>query len=147
MWDPQRLPTLLASATCYRDRFAFLIIMELNRWQKSILTVAAIGQLTKGNVGFEDLPPMVMESCIFWDITSCSPLKVNGCFRGIYSLYLQGGRIREIRRYLCLTPPFALLPRSLYYSILKTDAIFSSKRRLTFNELHGFIPQKTVLLM
>jgi hypothetical protein len=49
--------------------------MGLNRRQKSILTVAAIGQLIKGNVGFEDLPLVLTKTCIFWDITSCSPLK------------------------------------------------------------------------
>jgi hypothetical protein len=29
------------------------------------------------NVGFEVLTFMVMETSIFWDITPCSPLKVN----------------------------------------------------------------------
>jgi hypothetical protein len=28
-------------------------------------------------VGFEVLTPVVMKSAIFWDITACSPLKVN----------------------------------------------------------------------
>jgi hypothetical protein len=29
------------------------------------------------NVGFEGLTAVVMKSTIFWDITPCSPLKVN----------------------------------------------------------------------
>jgi hypothetical protein len=32
-----------------------------------------------------------MESTIFWDITTCSPLKVNRRFGGTYRLHLQGG--------------------------------------------------------
>jgi hypothetical protein len=34
---------------------------------------------------------------LFWDITPCSPLKVNGRFGGIYRLHLQGGRISRTR--------------------------------------------------
>jgi hypothetical protein len=48
-------------------------------------------------VGFKVLTAVVMESTIFWDITPCSPLKVNGRFGGTYHLYLQGRRIREAR--------------------------------------------------
>jgi hypothetical protein len=34
--------------------------------------------------GFEVLTAVVMKSTIFWDITPCSPLKVNQRFGGIY---------------------------------------------------------------
>jgi hypothetical protein len=34
-------------------------------------------------VGFEVQPAMVMKSSIFWNITSCSPLKVNRRFGGV----------------------------------------------------------------
>jgi hypothetical protein len=33
---------------------------------------------------------VVMKSSIFWDITSCSPVKVNRRFGGTYRLHLQG---------------------------------------------------------
>jgi hypothetical protein len=38
-----------------------------------------------------------MKSNIFWDITLCSPFKVNRRLGGIYRLHLQGGRISRIR--------------------------------------------------
>jgi hypothetical protein len=39
-------------------------------------------------VGFEVLTAVVMKSTIFWDITSCSPLKVNRRFGRTYRLHL-----------------------------------------------------------
>jgi hypothetical protein len=47
--------------------------------------------------GFDVLTAMVMNSSIFWDITSCIPLKVNRRFEGICRLYLQGRRISQAR--------------------------------------------------
>jgi hypothetical protein len=38
-----------------------------------------------------------MKSIIFWDITPCSPLKINRRFGGIYRLNLQGRRISRAR--------------------------------------------------
>jgi hypothetical protein len=32
----------------------------------------------------------IMKSTVFWDITSCSPVKFNRRFGGTYGLYLQG---------------------------------------------------------
>jgi hypothetical protein len=34
-----------------------------------------------------------LKSTIFWDITLCSPLKINRHFGGTYRLYIQGERI------------------------------------------------------
>jgi hypothetical protein len=48
-------------------------------------------------VGFEVLTPVVMKSTVFWDITMCSPLKVNRRFGGTYRLHLQGRRIIQAR--------------------------------------------------
>jgi hypothetical protein len=48
-------------------------------------------------VGFEVLTPVVINSTIFWNITPCSLLKVNGCFRGTYRLHLQGRRMIRSR--------------------------------------------------
>jgi hypothetical protein len=42
------------------------------------------------------LTAVIMKSTIFWDITLCSPLKVNRRFGGIYRLHLQG-RISRAR--------------------------------------------------
>jgi hypothetical protein len=44
------------------------------------------------------LTAVVMKSSVFWDITLCSPLKVNRCFVGIYCLHLQGRRVRQARK-------------------------------------------------
>jgi hypothetical protein len=40
-------------------------------------------------VGFEVFTAVVIKSTVFWDITPCSPLKVNRRFGGTYSLYLE----------------------------------------------------------
>jgi hypothetical protein len=38
-----------------------------------------------------------LKSTIFWDITPCSLLKVNPCFRGTCRLHLQGRKIKRAR--------------------------------------------------
>jgi hypothetical protein len=43
---------------------------------------------TIGCVVFEVLTAVAMKCTIFWDITPCSPLKVNRCFGGTLRLYL-----------------------------------------------------------
>jgi hypothetical protein len=49
------------------------------------------------DVGIEVLTAVVMKSTIFWDITPCSPLKVNRRFGGKYRLNLQSRRISRPR--------------------------------------------------
>jgi hypothetical protein len=44
-------------------------------------------------VGFEVLTAVVLKSTIFWDITPCSPLRINRPLGGAYSLSLQGRKI------------------------------------------------------
>jgi hypothetical protein len=51
-----------------------------------------------GDVGFEVLTPMVMKSSVVWDITPCSPVKVNERSAGTWRLHLQGPRISQVRR-------------------------------------------------
>jgi hypothetical protein len=46
---------------------------------------------------FEDLTEVVIKSVVFWDITLCSPLKVNGRFGGICRLNMQGRKITELK--------------------------------------------------
>jgi hypothetical protein len=48
-------------------------------------------------VGFEVLTAVVMKSSIFWDITPCSPLKVNRSFGGTCRFHLQGRKISLAR--------------------------------------------------
>jgi hypothetical protein len=70
-----------------------------------------------------------LKSFTFWDITPCSPSKVNRRFGGTCRLHLQGQRISQARSQ-CESQPTS---REL------------STCRLTFNELHGVISQKIVL--
>jgi hypothetical protein len=79
-------------------------------------------------VGFEVLTAVVMKSSIFWDVSPCSPLKVNRRF---------GEHVASIFRVSsgsCLA----------YSSTLKVEATCSSETS-TINGLHGVIPQKTEL--
>jgi hypothetical protein len=70
-----------------------------------------------------------LKSTIFWDITPCSPLKVNRCFGGTYRLHLQDRRIRRARNQW------------------QAERYVPPKRRLTCNGLHGVISQKIVLFI
>jgi hypothetical protein len=86
---------------------------------------------SKMYAGFVVLTAMVMKSSIFWDITSCSPLKVNQHFGGKCRLHIQVLK-RKFLAWLILRPwiwRWHLPP----------------KRRLTFNGLYCVTPQKTEL--
>jgi hypothetical protein len=48
-------------------------------------------------IGFQVLTTVITKSSIFWDITPCSPLKVNRPFGVTYCLHLQGRRISWAR--------------------------------------------------
>jgi hypothetical protein len=41
---------------------------------------------------------LYLKSTIFWDITSCSPLKVSRRLGGTYRLHLQGQRIIRVKK-------------------------------------------------
>jgi hypothetical protein len=49
-------------------------------------------------LGFEVLAAVVIKSSILWDITPCSPLKVNRRFGETYRLHLLGRRISQTRK-------------------------------------------------
>jgi hypothetical protein len=48
-------------------------------------------------VGFEVLIPVVIKSSIFWNITLCSPLKVNGSWEGTCRIHFQGRSVSQAR--------------------------------------------------
>jgi hypothetical protein len=48
-------------------------------------------------VEFKALAAMIMKGSVCWDITRCSPLKVNRRFGGVYHLHLKGLRISQAR--------------------------------------------------
>jgi hypothetical protein len=68
------------------------------------------------------------KSSIFWDITHCSPLKVNRRFGGTYRL--------------CLSPAFTLVSCSTYCSTLKMEAMCSSETSADFQRTtRHYIPE------
>jgi hypothetical protein len=77
-------------------------------------------------VGFEVLTAVVMKSSNFWDITPCSPLKVNRRFGGTCLLHVQGQRIRQARSMKGIKQSSALLTLQP-----KIEATCSSKRQVT----------------
>jgi hypothetical protein len=97
-----------------------------------------------------------MRSSIFWDITSCSPLKVSRRFGVICRFHLKGLRKNQARykhetgiasRALIAIPASCLylsllnhLPRSWRRHVLP-------KRRFTFSGQHGIMSQKTGLFI
>jgi hypothetical protein len=77
------------------------------------------------DVGFGVLTTVVMKTIIFWDITLCSPLKVNR---------------------LCLTPAFILVSCSGYSSALTMEAIYSYETSVDFQRtILPYIPEDSTL--
>jgi hypothetical protein len=66
---------------------------------------------------------LIKKSPVFWDMTLCSPLKVNWRFGGTYRFHLS------------------------LFDPEKGGDMFPLKRRLTFNGLHSVILQKIVLFI
>jgi hypothetical protein len=88
-------------------------------------------------VQFEVLTGVVMKSTIFWDITPCSPLKVNRRFGGTCRLHLQG----------CLPPAFTLVSCLVHSSILNMQANCSSENSGDFQRtIERYIPEDRTLL-
>jgi hypothetical protein len=77
---------------------------------------------------------MVMKSSIFWDITRCSPLKVNQRFGETCRLHLQGLGISKARN-----QRKSRWQAELCWSFWQH---VPPKRPLTFSGLHGAISQK-----
>jgi hypothetical protein len=62
-----------------------LLVCAVTPWRRSWTT---IWEIMPYHAWFEVLKTVVMKSTIFWDLTSCSPLKVNRRFGGTYRLHL-----------------------------------------------------------
>jgi hypothetical protein len=85
---------------------------------------------------FEVLTAVLMKSTIFWDITPCSPLKINGRFGGTYRLHLQ----------LYLPSAFTLVSCSAYFSTMKMEAACSSQTSINFQRnTRRYIPEDITL--
>jgi hypothetical protein len=98
---------------------------------------------------------VVMKSSVFWDITTCSPLKVSRCFRGTYRLHFQGriSRARYQREAGCKQVGSAChLPSCWYLARLilrpwRWRRYVPSKRLSTVNGLHFVTSQMTKLFI
>jgi hypothetical protein len=77
----QALPEFASSETPLRCPTSF-------QWKSHRIS---LGHTEKRQIilGFEVLAAVVMKRIIFWDITPCSPLKVNRSFGGIYRIHFQ----------------------------------------------------------
>jgi hypothetical protein len=76
--------------------------------------------------GFEVLTAVVMKSTVFWDVTSCSPLKVSWCFRGLPSSFI--------------------LVSCLAYLTMKLEAICMSEMSVDFQWITWcYIPEDSTL--
>jgi hypothetical protein len=85
----------------HRARWWSILISWITTVLKRISTISTFFVKRSTNetllyVGFEVLTAVVMENTVLWDITPCSPLKVNRRFGGAYRLHLQG-RISRAR--------------------------------------------------
>jgi hypothetical protein len=88
-----------------------------------------------------------MKSSILWDITPCSPLKANRRFGGT-CLHLQGQRISQARKQLCLPPAFKLVSCLAHSSILKREATCSSETSVAFQRTtRRYIPHDRTRLL
>jgi hypothetical protein len=84
------------------------------------------------DVGFEVLTEVVMTCSISWDITPCSPLKVNRRFGGTYLLHLQSFDCCLLHAGFCLA----------YSSTLKMEATCSSEKSVDFQRAtRCYIPE------
>jgi hypothetical protein len=70
-------------------------LLNWNNYVKTYRRLSVILTDTIKHVGFEVLTVVVMKSSVFWDITTCSPLKVNQRFGETCCLHLQGWRVSQ----------------------------------------------------
>jgi hypothetical protein len=88
-----------------------------------------------------------MKNAIFWDITLCSPLKVNRHFGGTYCLCLQGPRIRRERNQLKGRRQAELVFCLDYSSTLKMEATCSPEKSVDFQRTtRRYIPDDSSTL-
>jgi hypothetical protein len=89
---------------------------------------------------------VVMKGSIFWDITPCSPFKVNPCFGGICHVHIQDRRICQARNEHEAGSK-KRSARLAYSSLLKIDVTCSSETSvdLQLTAWH-YIQEDTTLL-
>jgi hypothetical protein len=79
----------------------------------------------------------LIKSSVFWNVTPCSPMKVNGRFGGTYRLHFQGRWVSQKRNEHELGSKHSSSGWSLHGAlalILKMEAICSSKMSVDFHQ-------------
>jgi hypothetical protein len=100
-----------------RNCEAGLRLAPLNIWSSNDVWYPKICLKNCKNFGFEILTAVTLESSIFWDITPCSPAKVNRRFGGICHLHFQGLRLNQAENQqlaACFMPVFCLKMKMIY---------------------------------
>jgi hypothetical protein len=87
---------------------------------------------------------VAMKNCIFWDITSCNPLKVNGRFGGKCGPHLQERKISEVRNQHEECSKITYLT---YSSTLNMEVIYLSKRRLSYVPQDGTLNRSSFSML
>jgi hypothetical protein len=80
----------------------------------------------------------------FWDITPCSPLRDNQCFRGTRWFHLQSRIINQARNHHESGRKKSWFLAWIILPHIRWREHVPPKRLLTFKVLHGVIPQKKV---
>jgi hypothetical protein len=75
-------------------------------------------------------PCFVTKCSVFWDVTKCSPMKVNLRFVELHRFQLQCQRVNQVRNQP--TASFMLISFLIYLLTLKMDVIFSSETSVDF---------------
>jgi hypothetical protein len=89
---------LVWSITGTSGNFLSILVLARHVGSSNFMTDAVMILLKQStNAGVEVLKQVVMKSTTFLDITWCSALKVNQCFRGTCHLHLQSQRISQAR--------------------------------------------------
>jgi hypothetical protein len=111
--------TWYSTAQQMHNRHTFIITQNVTKYCSLILSINQINQ--KIDVEFEVLTKAVMKISIFWNITPCSPSKVNRRFGGTYRLHLSGpkNKPRNKPTWSYLAACFTLVSCLVYPSTLK----------------------------
>jgi hypothetical protein len=86
-------------------------------------------------VGFEVLTADVMNSSIFWDITRCSPFKVNRHFGGTCCLHLHGRRKSQARNQREASTTQRYIPEDRTLKVV----IYSQMLNIVLSSLHSYL--------
>jgi hypothetical protein len=86
-------------------------------------------------------PVGYVKCCAYWDISLCSPMKVNRCYGGTYRFHLQDWRVSEARKQqaaVLIAACFMLVCWLVYSLSLKMEEICLSETSADFRRRQKF---------